>query len=397
MPNNKKRLQISRPKSRVSAPVARSLHVTARKPEIISRGDTYVVRHKEYCGAVVSSVGPNFALSALSASTPGYDLNPGNPILFPWCSSIARNYEQYRFRKMQFELVSSQATTSPGRVYMAVDYDYDDPVASNVQELMGNATKTSVAIWESPKMAIDPASLHRDLPYKYCLASKRADPEPRTVYGGFLMIGFQGQLTVATFDLWVEYEVEFKIPQLDTTVFVDTAPATTSMANVTTSGTSGYSGILPVALPVPVPGLKRATPGDGNTPPMLFNGQTVTAVYDMAQFLAKLFHISGDFNESAITCANLLLKKPVMDGAFFDSVGTFLGRASDVVDFFMDYLGPRLPELVNTAAAGACGGFSFSTQALHSLYPSARYMAPVVESTNAIGAGNARTYFTGLI
>lgn len=70
--------------------------------------ELYTLSHREYVGDVLSSASNTSGSSSFSL-LPLY-INPGNPQLFPWGSTIALNYSNFRFRAIKFEFISTSAT-----------------------------------------------------------------------------------------------------------------------------------------------------------------------------------------------------------------------------------------------------------------------------------------------
>lgn len=90
----------------------------------INRGGV-ILRHREYIGDINATTAFNVTK---------YPLNPGQEITFPWLSQIAASFEQYRFRGLLFEFLSTSsdavlsASTSSalGTVNISTDYDAVD-------------------------------------------------------------------------------------------------------------------------------------------------------------------------------------------------------------------------------------------------------------------------------
>ena len=82
-------------------------HNTLIKPDIPEVRNTFyteggtILRHREYLGAITSSS------SANSFKIQTYPLNPAQSDTFPWLSTIAQNYEEYRPNGMMFEFRST--------------------------------------------------------------------------------------------------------------------------------------------------------------------------------------------------------------------------------------------------------------------------------------------------
>lgn len=202
------RLQVVR---RASLPAAQSSTRSA------DNGAGMVLSHREYVGALTGG-SAGFLLLGVSGATPGYDLNPASPILFPWLSGIARAYEKYRFTKIVFELVPKNPTVLPGAVYMGFDYDYDDSVANSETELMVNRGAVSGDVWTPKTLAVDVQRLSEDMTWRYVEDAGRAGSTGRMVYGGYLMVGISGCTSNVSFDLFVSYTVHLSLPAIQSVV-----------------------------------------------------------------------------------------------------------------------------------------------------------------------------------
>lgn len=97
-------------------------------PQVVNsqNNGAFIVRHREYIGDVSAS-------SAFTLTS--YPLNPGMEQTFPWLSRLAGNFEQYSFRGVLFEFLSTSsdsilatsATSALGTVNMATEYDSLEP------------------------------------------------------------------------------------------------------------------------------------------------------------------------------------------------------------------------------------------------------------------------------
>lgn len=107
-----------------------------------------IVRHREYIGPVLASTTFNCT---------SYLIQPGLPDAFPWLSTIANAFEQYKLRGMLFEfqstssdaLLSSSTNTALGSVTMMTDYDVADAAPTSKREMLNSefscANKPSVS------------------------------------------------------------------------------------------------------------------------------------------------------------------------------------------------------------------------------------------------------------
>jgi len=223
-----------------SAPVAVSQATGPARPRISSArsrgGDLRVrVQHREYVSDVKGTSSTGFS-QVLSQS-----INPGLANLFPWLSTIANNFESYRFNRLTFQYRTEAATSSSGKFLMCVDYDASDSSPSNKQTLLQERTKADCAVWQMIDMICDPADLLK-LPQRYVRNGAVANTDIKTYDVGLLTLAtFLVNSTVG--ELYVEYDVELITPT--------PAPAPLSLKGVaggtiSTSGTQGPLGTAPV-------------------------------------------------------------------------------------------------------------------------------------------------------
>lgn len=185
---------------RMSAPVAYG----SRIKQDYSGLDTYRVRHAEFVADITGSV--NFSVTQ-------FRVNPADPILFPWLSALAPNFEKYHFKKLDFQLKPQAPSTKPGVVMLALDYDpVDLPPVSKADMLQyDGAVRTNT--WSEQDL------LMKNVSDKYTSPVLPADSaDIRLSDAANLFVAVAGQdNTDAISELWVNYEVELKIPQARTT------------------------------------------------------------------------------------------------------------------------------------------------------------------------------------
>lgn len=294
----------------VIAPVSVGYCTSSTKPGFSAgRSREFLrVQHRELAGTLGTAVG-NFNLDPISAATPGYDLNPGNSRLFPWLSQTANLFEQYRFVKVVVRVVPTQATSVAGRCYLAVDLDIDDSVPVSAQQLMSNKYAVEGPMWQAMELACPGVDLMRDMPWKYCSAQHRVNPEPRTAYCGFLCFGATSP-TAGTWDLWIEYDVEFRSPCLDPLAIVGplTAVTSPSTACLGYSTNAAISGSFPYSLAcvpwVNDPGypMTQVASGQGGVPILQSAVQSGAARVGCGAFdLANMIRLGGGLFEWTTT------------------------------------------------------------------------------------------------
>lgn len=182
----------------------------AQIPQFSSTNATNIVCHREYLGDVSGT-------SVFTNSS--YPLNPGMNQTFPWLSTIAQNYQEYKFHGLIFEfrsLVTDFVTSgAPGVVIMATNYNSDAPNYVNKQQMENSeyavATKPTVNLIHG----VECATSQTVLPQSYV----RSGPVPvgidlRTYDLGNFQLATQGNPVQLLGELWVTYCVEFFKPIL---------------------------------------------------------------------------------------------------------------------------------------------------------------------------------------
>jgi len=176
-----------------------------------------IVRHREYLQDIVAST----AFEILQ-----FPLNPGLIETFPWLSSIAAHFEQYRWRGILFEFKSlssdavlSTATSSAlGSVVMATQYNALNPVFPNkfVMENyeFANSSKPSISFIHPVECAKRDTSIE-ELYVRTGAPAANADLRLYDL-GNFSIatVGMQADGGVAG-ELWVTYEIEFFKPKIE--------------------------------------------------------------------------------------------------------------------------------------------------------------------------------------
>lgn len=379
-----------------SVPLARSVVSKVSKPRINGK-DGITIKRCEFVGTASNAV-THFALTPLSLATPGYDFNPSVSAMFPWLSGIATSYERFRFNKLGFRFVPSQAATTAGRFYAAVDYDYDDAPATSKATMMGNYTAIESPVWQECRLECDPKCLNRDLPFRYVSCSTRGlSVENRTAYSGFLMLAFDAPTGGLLMDIWVDYEVELVTPVLDNMIIqaleVDNSNWVAT-SNVLTADTVGYTGVVPMALTSVGAGpITVVTPGVNGVPQMKPNGQSkvLTAALDLigAKGLGNLI-LEIIYNVTGQTPASLIPGE-IASWAVYDSFGQYLTEAAS---YAKGLFGPDSPGMTSTASGALRDIQTMDLHTLYSTYPTARYVAPHLYGGVVAGAGNRAAGFT---
>lgn len=146
-------------------------------------------------------------------STTRYPINPGLERSFPWLSGEADKWEQYKFHSLRYRYVPRCATTTVGSILMSPDYNVrDNPPTTELQAADTYGAVESSA-WVGTTCALDVAAMFPFGPRKMIRQSFVAGELNLYDAANFYMstTGMTGADLVGK--LWVDYDVEFFIPQ----------------------------------------------------------------------------------------------------------------------------------------------------------------------------------------
>lgn len=295
-------------------------------------------------------------------------LHPGNQKLFPWMSSIAPAYEKYRFTQCAMVLESSAPTTASGFVYLAFDTDPVDARPTSVGDMMANAMSSSGTVWEGCSLKLDCAAINQGIPWRY--TASIAANEPRTTYAGSVLVAGSGLSGEFSFNLILEYTLEFSVEQ---------PPYARAQETYSTwvTPTSGWT--TPVSLNTTFRGPLRVVQG-ASAP--VFTGipieldTTSPSAYDFTNLSRGLGRLTLDVSGGTPTPQTLLESLTRVEGLLMNSDGSFLDTLSSVGCPVGS--GPFDLSLRETPGAKYISNLTFSISQLLSAYPTARYIIPVV-------------------
>lgn len=214
-----------------SAGVSQTIAVNRSKPRITgSRGSIRIV-HKELVSEVTMS-GATATNPTISTGQSVYTVSPGNQNLFPWLSSIAGNYDYFKFNRVRLVYVPLCSTATTGRVMLGFDPDATDPISYSRQGLSSYSCSTDSSAWGV-------ASLDCALP-----TNQPWYQTNRIGYTAQYSTNAQGQAFWATWagagvstvgELYVLYDVSLKDPQ----------PSAMDIATGSGSGAAVYNSLPP--------------------------------------------------------------------------------------------------------------------------------------------------------
>lgn len=194
-----------------SVAAAYSTPVNGRNPVIKANRDSCNIKHKEFIGNITGSVA--FAIQQFLS------VNPGLSATFPWLSVMAQAWEEYRFRSLRFVYKTRTGSTTIGSIIMAPDYDSSDAQPLSEQVLTTYAQVVEDAPWKDITCVLK-TSNENPLGRRHFIrtGALAANLDIKTYdIANFVVATVDASGAVPFGKLWVEYDVDFFIPQLPPT------------------------------------------------------------------------------------------------------------------------------------------------------------------------------------
>jgi len=186
-------------------------------PQFVASERTNIVCHREYLGDITGTT---------TFTNRGFALNPGVADTFPWLSTVAKGYQQYRFHGLIFEfrpLITDFVTSgAPGVVVFGTNYSADAPLFRTKVEMENSEYAVSVKPTCNMIHAIECAQAETPISKLYVRSGGvPAGQDLRLFDLGTTQLASQGNPVQLIGELWVSYCVEFFKPKLPEDIGID--------------------------------------------------------------------------------------------------------------------------------------------------------------------------------
>lgn len=209
-----------------NAPVAVQVNNKTRNPTITNGRNGCTISHREYI-TDISRANNGFVVDT-------YNINPGLSGTFPWLAQIATRFESYTFERLNFVYEPMVPTTQVGTVMMAIDFDAADTPPANKTTLLNMQGAMRSAPWQPFRMSSQVVDRKKMVYERYVRSGATTSPTDIKTYDmGNLQVATVGvgSGTVVLGELYVEYTVRLRTPQ------IQTSPGLSLTRKTTQSGT----------------------------------------------------------------------------------------------------------------------------------------------------------------
>ncbi len=220
--------------SRTTASVAAAYATEARQlgPAINTKRKSTRIKGSELVGSILGSS---------SFSTTKYYLNPGMASTFPLLSQTASQWEQYHFHALSFRYMTRCGSTTVGSVILSPDYDPTDQNPTSEARATTYEGAVEGAVWKDHACVLNPAAMHELGPRKF-VRSHLVGGDIRTMdVGNFYVSTIEEADGSAIGKLWVDYDVELFVPQLEASSTPKPVTASYFYVDASTSFSTGVA------------------------------------------------------------------------------------------------------------------------------------------------------------
>lgn len=129
-------------------------------------------------------------------------VSPTNSALFPYLAAMASNYNKYIVHSLTVKVVSGRPTSEAGRWYLAWVRDSTDSIPVDPSDVMAHQHSVSLSKWQSGSLRVPKSSSTDGGMYLSYFPDQEKDH------------GYITSRGLADLDVYVEYDVELRDPQL---------------------------------------------------------------------------------------------------------------------------------------------------------------------------------------
>lgn len=179
-----------------------------RLPRAVTSRSDFVITHRELVANLTVDTTTTVAFKA-------FPLNAGSTVTFPWLSTLSTCFDMYRILHLGFTFEPSVSQLTSGTYVMAADYDAVDTTS---QRTMGYyATMTGAInrkITERSTFTLDVSRFQTAYASRFVAKTSSDNTSRTSTYGSFFFLSSPTTNATALGNLWVDYTIAFRNPEL---------------------------------------------------------------------------------------------------------------------------------------------------------------------------------------
>lgn len=197
----------------ISAPVASSTQMHHSEPVMRQTRHGMIVRHSELIGTLTGF--------ANLYTTLQFAINPGLAASFPWLSSLAVKFQQYRFKHLRVWFITRASTDTEGSILLAPSYVPSNGDPPDEETLSAYEGAVEGSAWSNLVVDLLPELLHSTGSANFVRSGYVAAALDLYDCAKIFIatLGFAAELAAGK--IWIDYEVELMVPVVrsDTQVY----------------------------------------------------------------------------------------------------------------------------------------------------------------------------------
>jgi len=193
------------------AGVANNVSVRSSAPKFRNNKGVVRIVHKELVCSVTNNTGINISPTFTASGASVYQVNAGCGTLFPWLSTIAQNFDEYKFNRLRLVYVPICSTADTGRVMIGYDPDSTDAVPVDRQGLSSYSCSAESSVWSVSTLDCNLSNTN-----KWYYTNISGDNLPSSAYldqGQVFTACWSGGANLIVGELYALYDVSLKSPQ----------------------------------------------------------------------------------------------------------------------------------------------------------------------------------------
>ena len=313
---------------RQNVPVQYSINTKQGQPKMTGKNGVINISHTEYIMDVVTSNGGTGGFNGYTCAK--LNINAGLSAVFPWLSTVARNFVNYKFKKLNFIFRPMSSTTVPGLIMMVSDPDPSVGLIESKKDFLNRKGATTGNPYRVFKYSPIAGDVNKEKSYYVRSTNVPVGSDIKLLDCAAYFCAYQGTPTNTLIGQFhVEYEVELSVPVLSlSTNLLDNIESFTASS----TGTVGAS--YPLGADFDITGIVGKFVSAGFS---YLKGTSEGHLFTTDKTVSKLVEAGGNIGNALVSAGsavlvNLFAKNESTESD--DNLIEFKDESSDVLSLY---------------------------------------------------------------